>query len=191
MSRHQRIRFRTSRIDITASVANSFEVDRGKETTRASPSYSLASNSIKVCVLFLTPSYITSQRADREVTRKKYLDSLEHRTEEELAEEEALYIELKRLEQNERRFRLEREDLLRTLLGVECGLPGLPFDEDGPVGDPRRRRRAAEHDSATPPSAATPVFPKRAAQPSAPSAPPAQSASSAQYGAFPNSSLLG
>ena len=45
---------------------------------------------------------------EREVTRKKYLASLASRTANEIAEEEALYIELKRLEQNERAFRFER-----------------------------------------------------------------------------------
>ncbi|KAI0036777.1 hypothetical protein K488DRAFT_40369 [Vararia minispora EC-137] len=113
---------------------------------------------------------------DREVTRKKYLDSLENRTPEETAEEEALYIELKRLEQTERRFKLEREELLRTLLGVESGLPGLPFEEEGPLGDPRKRKRIMEHDSATPPSASTPIQPRRVLPQM-----PQQSASSAQY----------
>jgi DNA methyltransferase 1-associated protein 1 len=65
------------------------------------------------------------------MTRKKYISSLENRTADQIAEEEALYIEIKRLEQNERRFRRERDDLLRTLAGVDSGLPDLPVDEEG------------------------------------------------------------
>lgn len=68
--------------------------------------------------------------ADREVNRKEYLASLENRTAEEIAEEEALFTELKRLEQNERRFKREREELLRTILGIEAGLPDIHVDED-------------------------------------------------------------
>ncbi|KAJ7016793.1 hypothetical protein C8F04DRAFT_1340561 [Mycena alexandri] len=41
----------------------------------------------------------------REVLRKRYVTSLENRTPEQIAEEEALYMEIKRLEQNERRFK--------------------------------------------------------------------------------------
>jgi DNA methyltransferase 1-associated protein 1 len=40
-------------------------------------------------------------------------------------EEEALFIELKRLEQSERSFTREREDLLRVLEGVNSGLAGV------------------------------------------------------------------
>ena len=40
-------------------------------------------------------------------------------------EEEALFIELKRLEQNERDFARERDELLRVLDGVESGLAGV------------------------------------------------------------------
>lgn len=67
---------------------------------------------------------------DREVNRREYLASLENRTAEEIAEEEALFTELKRLEQNERRFKREREELLRTILGIEAGLPDIHVDED-------------------------------------------------------------
>lgn len=64
--------------------------------------------------------------------RKNYIASLEDRTPEEIAEEEALFVELKRLEQNERKFRKERDDLLRTMLGVDSGLPDIVVEEDGP-----------------------------------------------------------
>jgi DNA methyltransferase 1-associated protein 1 len=104
---------------------------------------------------------------EREVTRKKYLLSLENRTHKELVEEEALYVELKRFEQNERRFKQDRDRILRTLLGAECGLPNLPIDEDGPLGDPRRKRKGAlgELDSPATPSGslfASSAIPRRA-----------------------------
>lgn len=66
--------------------------------------------------------------------RKNYLLSLESRTPAQIAEEEALYIELKKIEQNERVFRRERDELLRNLLGVDSGLADLPIeDESGPA----------------------------------------------------------
>lgn len=71
---------------------------------------------------------------EREVMRKKYLQSLESRTPEEIAEEEALFTELKRLEQNERRFKKERDELLRTLLGIESGLPDVQPEEESGTG---------------------------------------------------------
>ncbi|KAG5652415.1 hypothetical protein H0H81_005063 [Sphagnurus paluster] len=66
---------------------------------------------------------------ERELTRKKYILSLENRTPEQIAEEEALFIEVKRIEQNERRFRKERDELLRTIAGIESGLPDIVEDE--------------------------------------------------------------
>jgi len=87
---------------------------------------------------------------EREVTRKKYIDSLESRTPEQKAEEEALYIELKRLEQNERRFKRDREELLRTLLGIESGLADVQIDEEGLVsGPPDTKRRKKGNQGAT------------------------------------------
>lgn len=62
---------------------------------------------------------------EREIKRKNYLASLESRTTEEIAEEEALFIELKRLEQTERNFARDRNELLRVFAGVESGLPGV------------------------------------------------------------------
>jgi DNA methyltransferase 1-associated protein 1 len=71
---------------------------------------------------------------EQEVTRKKYVASLESRTPDQIAEEEALFIEIKRLEQTERRFKKERDELLRTLLGVDSGLPDLPVEDESPIG---------------------------------------------------------
>ena len=62
---------------------------------------------------------ILNFHAECEVTRKKYVASLEQRTPQQIAEENAPYIELKRLEKTERRFKKDRDELLRTLLGVE------------------------------------------------------------------------
>jgi DNA methyltransferase 1-associated protein 1 len=76
--------------------------------------------------------------------RKKYIISLENRTPKQIAEEEALYIEIKHLEQNERKFKKDREDLLRTLVGIESGLPDIPADEEGQVtliNDTKRKKR--------------------------------------------------
>lgn len=113
-----------------------------------------------------TKSQILSSFAfdkEREVMRKRYLASLESRTATEIAEEEALFVELKRLEQNERRFKKERDDLLRTLLGIESGLQDIQAEEEGAVNPQvsesisttkkTRKKAAAEPD--TPTSAST------------------------------------
>ena len=66
--------------------------------------------------------------------RKRYLVNLESRTSEQLVEEEALYVEIRRLEQTERRFKKEREELFRTLAGMDSGLPEIVEDDGGPLG---------------------------------------------------------
>ncbi|KAI0329529.1 hypothetical protein GY45DRAFT_1279515 [Cubamyces sp. BRFM 1775] len=71
---------------------------------------------------------------DREVMRKQYVISLENRTPEQIAEEDALYLELEKLKENERRFKKDRDELLRTLLGIDSGLPDIPVDEEGLQG---------------------------------------------------------
>ena len=45
-----------------------------------------------------------------------------HLTTAEIAEEEALYVEVKRMEQNERRYRVDRDALMRTVVGLDSGL---------------------------------------------------------------------
>lgn len=123
-------------------------------------------------------------QTERETTRKKYVASLESRTPEQIAEEEALYIELKRLEQNERRFKRERDELLRTLVGIESGLPEViaVVDEEGPVSGAmmmesasKRKRRGTLDTPSTPSNVISlaPPAPKRA-----------QSVKSAHYGAW-------
>ena len=67
---------------------------------------------------------------ERELTRKQYLRSLDSRTQEQIEEEDALYLELKRLEQTERQFKKDRDNLLRTLRGIESGLTDIQLDDD-------------------------------------------------------------
>jgi hypothetical protein len=81
---------------------------------------------------------------EREEMRKKYVANLESRTAEEIAEEEALYVQYKRIEQNERKFRKERDDLLRLLAGVDSGLPDVVEDENNIpnlAADPSLRKK--------------------------------------------------
>ncbi|CCM01759.1 uncharacterized protein FIBRA_03825 [Fibroporia radiculosa] len=95
---------------------------------------------------------------DREVMRKNYIASLENRTELQKAEEDALYVELKRLEQSERRFKRDRDELLRTLLGIESGLSDLPIEDDGLAGGPfETKKKKKTHNATVEPE--TPVTP--------------------------------
>ncbi|KAF7355467.1 SWR1-complex protein 4 [Mycena sanguinolenta] len=108
---------------------------------------------------------------EREVLRKRYVASLENRTPEQIAEEEALYMEIKRLEQNERKFKRERDDLLRTIAGIDSGLPDIVEDElpaSSMSSDPKRskKRNGADLDSPSTPLMSTPL--SRAARPSLP-----------------------
>lgn len=142
--------------------------DPGQETKPVNRNLYQPFSSTKVrdtnITYLLTP--LLTYSTEREVMRKKYLLSLENRTSKELAEEEALYIELKRIEQNEKRFKQDRDRLLRTLLGAESGLPDLPIDEDGPLGDPKKKKKVAsgELDSPSTPSSSlfASAIPKRA-----------------------------
>ena len=133
---------------------------------------------------------------EREVTRKKYVASLEQRTPQQIAEEDALYIELKRLEQTERRFKKDRDELLRTLLGVESGLPDIPVEDEAPVNgnglridttapppkDVKKTKKRGANDVDTPtsagPSSVSVISLGQSAQKKA------QSAKDARYGPF-------
>jgi hypothetical protein len=134
--------------------------------------------------LFLLVHY-GSHCIDNEVRRKLYLENLANRTPEQKAEEEALFIELKKLEQNERRFKREREDLLRRLAGIDSGLPDVVEDEGGPLSlsidtsSTKLRRKGAEFDSPS-----TPSYTPSAVTPKQPTRPqiPQQSAKTAAYG---------
>lgn len=125
----------------------------------------------------------------KEVTRKEYLLSLENRTATEIAEEEALFTELKRLEQNERRFKKERDELLRTLLGVESGLPDILIEEEGLNGGPaiesastnKKTKKKGANEPETPTSAS--MSGPNTTISLGPAVPKKQSAKSAAYGA--------
>lgn len=58
----------------------------------------------------------------REIKRKQYASDLFHLTPAEIAEEEALYVEITRMQQNERRFRADRDELMRSVMGLDSGL---------------------------------------------------------------------
>ncbi|KAG7096741.1 hypothetical protein E1B28_004153 [Marasmius oreades] len=99
---------------------------------------------------------------DREQMRKRYLTSLDNRTPDQLQEEEALFIEIKRLEQNERKFKREREELLRIIAGIEAGLPDIA-DEDASVSlslDPKRRKKGMDFEIPATPILTAPVMKK-------------------------------
>src|SRR5258708_4572180 len=87
---------------------------------------------------------INSRKTEQEQNRKAYLNGLFDRTPEQIEEEEQLYVEIKRLELNDRRYAKEREELLKTFAGVESGLPGLPANWDIAANvamDKKRRKR--------------------------------------------------
>ncbi|KAF9114433.1 swr complex subunit [Mortierella sp. AM989] len=63
---------------------------------------------------------------NREVERKKNLEILNTRTPEQIEEEEALYLEARRIDQNEKKITKERENLLRLLNTRDIYGPGGP-----------------------------------------------------------------
>lgn len=75
---------------------------------------------------------IFSSALGKEIQRKRHADSLFHLTRPEIQEQEALYMELKKMEQTERRYQAERDELLRRVNGLESGVvwPSAP----GPAG---------------------------------------------------------
>lgn len=67
--------------------------------------------------------------------RKRYASELFHLTAAEIAEEEALYIEVKRMEQDEKRYRSERDVLMRSVIGLDSDLVDLgQHNGEGVVG---------------------------------------------------------
>lgn len=93
------------------------------------------------------------------------MESLYTRTPAQIAEEEALFLEIKRLELTERRFKSDRDQLLRTLLGVESGLPEIvgvveddtSFMAGGGGMDGSRKKRRGPGDTMDSPM--TPIVP--------------------------------
>ena len=104
----------------------------------------------------------------REVERKKAVARLYTRTPEQLAEEEALYVEIRRIEQNEAKYASEREELLRLLGGWESlpsssphavaaagsGIASLLGADEDPSAKGRtanaKKRKAQQIDDGTP-----------------------------------------
>ncbi|WVQ81708.1 hypothetical protein IAT38_003833 [Cryptococcus sp. DSM 104549] len=103
----------------------------------------------------------------REENRKKYASNLFHLTASEVAEEEALYVEVKRLEQNERRFRADRDELMRSVMGMDSGLIQLdnPSMESVLGVDKNKKKRRLEEESAGPSTPAVQAPPKMAKNP--------------------------
>ncbi len=102
-----------------------------------------------------------------------------------------MYLELEKLKENERRFKKDRDELLRTLCGIESGLPDIHVDEDGLAGAAfeTKRKKKGVVGSVEP---QTPVTPSANTVISLPQPQPKKtSAKSAAYGAsstthFPN-----
>jgi hypothetical protein len=70
-------------------------------------------------------------------------------------------MELKRLEQNERQFKKDRDNLLRTLLGIESGLADIHVDDEAglsslPSGEPKKKRKSGLYSEIDSPMTATP-----------------------------------
>jgi DNA methyltransferase 1-associated protein 1 len=85
-----------------------------------------------------------------EATRRTYVRSLGARAPAQVAEDEALFSELRRPEQCECAFQRDRDALLWTLCSVERGLPDFGVIDHGAVLAPRpgeRKRRRAEDTS--------------------------------------------
>ncbi|KAG7449019.1 uncharacterized protein BT62DRAFT_888547 [Guyanagaster necrorhizus] len=103
---------------------------------------------------------------ERELIRKRYLANLDNRTPREAEEEEALYLEVKRIEQNERKFKRDREELLRTLAGIDSGLPDIVEDELPTIlfDSKKKKKGGLDADSPSTPVSAAP--PKQRPQPS-------------------------
>ncbi|PIL37430.1 transcription factor [Ganoderma sinense ZZ0214-1] len=98
------------------ALISSLTYDKGKRAS--SLSYEVSPVNVPVAI-------------DKEILRKQYVASLENRTPEQIAEEDALYFELEKLKENERRFKKDRDELLRTLCGIESGLPDISIEDDG------------------------------------------------------------
>ena len=152
----------------------------------ASHRRSLASHLTKVC-----PEVVQEPQnvklivvIDRETLRKRYVASLENRTPDQMKEEEALFVELKRLEQNERRFKRDRDELLRTLAGMESGLPDINADEEAFSANSPMEFKKSKKKGGNNTELDTPISASASTSTIALSAPPPkkQSAKTAAYG---------
>lgn len=69
----------------------------------------------------------------REIARKRQADALFHLTKAQIQEEEALYVELKKMEAIDKRYKVEREELMKIVGGLESGV-FKPTGEVIPLG---------------------------------------------------------
>ncbi|KAI9317671.1 hypothetical protein BX666DRAFT_1657245 [Dichotomocladium elegans] len=85
---------------------------------------------------------------EREVERKQALETLYTRTKEQMDEEEALLVEVKRIEQNEARLNRERESVMQMLaqLPVSRGSTGASVGNNFVLETKKRRRNASNAD---------------------------------------------
>ena len=96
-------------------------------------------------------------------------------------------MELEKLKENERRFKKDRDELLRTLCGIESGLPDIREDDEtllGPISDSKKKRKAVAG-SVEPQTPVTPASATMIALPQPQSK--KSSAKSAAYGLFSRS----
>lgn len=94
--------------------------------------------------------------------RKQYASELFHLTAAEIAEEEALYIEMKRMEQNDRRYRSDRDDLLRNIMGLDSGIVNLDqANAEGVLGLERNKKRKRLEDGELAVTSPVPVSKKQ------------------------------
>lgn len=141
------------------SAENSYAAARGQETSLLRPLFYIAMSLTRVRFYAYCVLDIAYGSLEREKTRKMYVASLFARTPEQIAEEEGLYIEIKRLEQTERRFAKEREELMKTVAGIESGLNVHQPDEEAFSGlfiDPRRKKRKGDGMDVDSPTSAGP-----------------------------------
>src|SRR5258708_1377703 len=96
--------------------------------------YSMALITVCVYFLFGNCSILILASSAKEKSRREFIENLWNRDPAKVAEEDILYLELKRLEQTERKFARNRDTLLRNLAGIESGLSGIDIQEDGLVG---------------------------------------------------------
>jgi DNA methyltransferase 1-associated protein 1 len=80
---------------------------------------------------------------ERELARKVYASSLFDLTKEQLEEEEALYLECKRMEQQERTFRAERDELMKSLAGAATVVMAQIVSANSSSAEKKRKEAAA------------------------------------------------
>lgn len=100
-------------------LAEKEKVDKARQEMVSSFSFDLSESTAWTWVSPEQSLMAFSRRADRELERKAYLRSLLSRTPAQIAEEDFLYIESRRIEQNYHNIASERAELLHLLGGRE------------------------------------------------------------------------